>query len=382
MTLEASNGVKPILHEKRRSILRVLLISSITFAVVPPLGGCGKRSPPLPPVESVPQRTELLSGVQRGNQVILSWPAPRRNASSGSLQSIRRIDIYRLAEEVKDPLPITEEDFSARSTLIASIPFENFSDNEGTLSYTDQLTLTEPVRLRYAVRYVNDAGQRAGFSNFLLIEPASSVSRPPALNSPPEVSENAVVLSWMRPDSNVDNTTPVNLLGYNVYRATRAQDEPAERPLNSEPLTGERYADGSFEFGREYVYVVRAVSLGTGGNRVESLNSNAVSVTPVDTFPPSPPEGVTAAATANPPRISIFFAASTKRDVVGYNLFRSTDANLPKAEWTKLNSRLLDRTTFQDESVSPGTRYFYYLTAVDRAGNASQPSEVATEIVP
>ena len=37
---------------------------------------CGKRRPPLPPVERVPQRTELLSGVQRGNQVILSWPAP------------------------------------------------------------------------------------------------------------------------------------------------------------------------------------------------------------------------------------------------------------------------------------------------------------------
>src|SRR6185312_1362455 len=63
------------------------------------LSGCGKRRPPLPPVERVQQRTELLSGIQRGNQVILSWPAPQRNAPDSSVQSIRRIDVYRLAEK-------------------------------------------------------------------------------------------------------------------------------------------------------------------------------------------------------------------------------------------------------------------------------------------
>lgn len=381
MTWSARNGETFLRCAERLKTLRLLTFVLILCAF-PLLYGCGKRRPPLPPVENVPQRTELLSGVQRGNQVILSWPAPHRNAPSGSVQSIRRIDVYRLAEDVKDPLPITEEDFSSRSTLIASIPLEDLSDTEGTLSYVDVLSLTEPVRLRYAVRYVNDAGQRAGFSNFLLIEPASSVSRPPALNSKPEVTENGIVLTWERPEANVDNSTPLNLLGYNIYRAARAQDEPAQRPLNAAPVTTERFIDQGFEFGREYLYVVRAVSLGTGGNPVESLNSNTVSVKPLDTFAPSPPLGVTAAATAAPPRISIFFAASPQRDVAGYNLYRSTDASLPKSEWTKLNNRLLDRTTFQDDGVRPGTRYFYYLTAVDRAGNVSQPSEVASEIVP
>src|ERR1700749_3920994 len=71
---------------------------------------CGKRRPPLPPVERVPQRTALLSGVQRGNRVRLSWPAPRRNASDESVQSIRRVDVYRLAEGVDDPLPLTEKE--------------------------------------------------------------------------------------------------------------------------------------------------------------------------------------------------------------------------------------------------------------------------------
>src|SRR5687768_9087259 len=260
------------------------------------LPACGKRRPPQPPVENVPQRTELLSGVQRGNQVILSWPAPRRNASDESVQSIRRVDVYRLAEAVADPLPLTEEEFSARATLIGSVTEELIARASDTLAYTDELSLSEPVRLRYAVRYVNAAGQRASFSNFLLIEPAASVSQPPVVAPSPEVSQDAVVIRWETPQANVDNTRPANLLGYNVYRSARSQNEPADAPLNSRPVTANSFADQTFAFGEEYVYVVRAVSLGTGGEPVESLNSNPVSVRPVDTFPPAPPKGLTVAA--------------------------------------------------------------------------------------
>ncbi|HJQ33228.1 MAG TPA: hypothetical protein VJ866_13660 [Pyrinomonadaceae bacterium] len=336
----------------------------------------------MPPVESVPQRTELLSGVQRGNQVILSWPAPRRNAPDVSVQSIRRVDVYRLAEAVNDPLPLTEEEFSARATLIGSVTQEELERPGETLSYTDELTLSEPVRLRYAVRYVNAAGQRASFSNFLLIEPAASVSRPPAVNPSPEIKENAIVLRWTAPEANVDDTRPANLLGYNVYRSAASQNQPAQTPLNSRPVEATSFADQSFSFGEEYVYVVRAVSLGTGGEPVESLNSNAVTAKPVDIFAPAAPTGLTAAASGTPLRMSIFFAANQERDVAGYNLYRSTDPTLPKKEWTKLNQRLLDRTTFQDEALKSGQKYYYYVTAVDAAGNESAPSEVFSETAP
>jgi len=179
---------KAKVKEERRMALkvlrarRVLTFAFCLFTFAFSLSACGKRRPPLPPVERVPQRTELLSGVQRGNQVILSWPAPRRNAPEESVQSIRRIDVYRLAEGIRDPLPLTEEEFNARSTLIGSVGAQEIDRAAETLSYTDELSLTEPVRLRYAVRYVNAAGQRAAFSNFLLIEPAASVSQPPSMN--------------------------------------------------------------------------------------------------------------------------------------------------------------------------------------------------------
>ncbi len=362
---------------QRNYLALALLVIALPF-----VGNCGKRRPPLPPVERVQQRTELLSGAQRGNQVILNWPAPRRNASDQSVQSIRRIDIYRLAERPRAPLALTEEEFATRSTLIGSVTYDQIRDAGDVLAYTDTLELAgEPTRLRYAIRYVNAAGQRAAFSNFLLIEPAAKVAQAPTIVATGnEVSEPAITITWQPPAANIDGSTPVNLLGYNVYRMEEAQDQISDAPINSGLVSGTQYSDKNFKFGETYRYVVRAVSLGTGGNPVESLNSNSITVAPRDIFAPSAPSSITIAAA--PGRLSLFFPANPEPDVAGYNIYRSTDANLPKDQWTKLNSELLTRTTFQDERVESGRRYFYYLTAVDQAGNVSAPSEVVSETVP
>ena len=359
-----------------RLLATAMLLTAVLLSI-----NCGKRRPPLPPVERVQQRTDLLSGVQRGNQVILSWPAPRRNASDTSVQSIRRIDVYRLAEKPRAPLALTAEDFATRSTLVGSVTYDEIKKATEFLTYTDTLELAgEPTRLRYAIRYVNAAGQRAGFSNFLLLEPAARIALPPTIVATgKEVSEDTVTISWQPPTANIDGSTPVNLLGYNVYRMSDIGDELVE-PINDSLVSGTQYQDRNFKPGETYHYVVRSVSLGTEGAQVESLNSNSISVSPRDIFPPSAPASITVAAA--PGRLSIFFPANPEGDIAGYNIYRSTDPDLSKNKWDKLNADLLTRTTFQDEKVESGKRYYYYLTAVDQAGNVSPASEVVSETVP
>ena len=346
--------------------------------------GCGKRRAPQPPVERVQQRTELLSGAQQGNEVILSWPAPRRNAPDSSVQSIRRIDVYRLAEKPGAPLALTEDEFSARATLVGSVTFEQIQTAADTLTYRDALELAgQPTRLRYAIRYVNASGQRAAFSNFLMIEPAVRIAQAPTLSTDVKVLEDSITLSWQAPAANIDNSTPVNLLGYNLYRTDEAQTDPGSQPLNSTLISGTQYADKNFQFGNNYRYIVRAVSLGTGGAQVESLNSNPVPVSPRDTFPPAQPERPSIAAPEpNSARLAIFFAANKETDIAGYNIYRSTDPDLPKQNWTKLNQSLLTRTTYQDDRVESGKTYHYYIVAVDKAANVSPPSEVGSEKAP
>lgn len=341
------------------------------------LTGCGKRGTPIPPRERVTQIVEI-NGFQRGSQVILSWQMPARNAPLGSTLNISRADIYRLAEPNSAPLQISEEEFANRSTLIAAMPITDADFALKTLTYKDQLQFAgQAARLRYAIRFVNGSGQKAGFSNSLIIEPTSKIaSSPTGLTA--EATPDAVRLKWSAPSSNVDGTVPISLLGYYVYRSNSAT-EPA-KALNKTPVTSTSFDDEFFEFGKDYFYFVRAVSIGTKAEPIESSESNIIKFKPIDTFPPSAPSAITVAA--SPTTISIFFAVNPEKDIAGYNIYRSTDPVIDKAKWELLTTKLLRTNTFQDTKVESGKKYYYFLTATDLAGNTSERSDIVSETVP
>ena len=360
------------------SIKRSYGKAAIVFLALSLLSGlsCGKRKPPLPPTERVVQRAEL-TGFQRGSQVILSWKMPARNAAKGNTINISRIDVYRLAEPATADRSLSEEEFANRSTLIATVPVTGADFGLTSLNYRDNLEFAgQAARLRYAVRFVNDAGQKASFSNFFLIEPAARVaSAPTSLLA--TVSQDAVALRWSAPTKNADGSDPVNVLGYNIYRSS--SENEAAKLLNSSPVTSEAYSDPTFSFGIPQFYFVRAVSSGPEGEPVESQESNIVKVEAKDTFAPAPPSAITLAASLN--TVSIFFASNTESDVAGYLIYRSEDPNLAKSEWTKITPALITTNTFQDATVETGHTYYYYLTATDKTGNVSEPSEVVSETV-
>src|SRR5687768_11434793 len=232
---------------------------------------CGKRKPPLPPIERVIQRVEV-SGFQRGSQVILSWKMPEKNAASTSSLHIDRADIYRLTEPLSAPQALSEEEFASRSTLVATLAIRESDFGLKTLTYTDTLQFAgQPARLRYAIRLVNASGQKAAFSNFLLLEPAARVAGAPTSLSA-SVTQEAIQLSWSAPTANVDGSAPVSLLGYNIYRS--ASEKIPGKLLNPAPITDTNFRDEFFEFDKPLFYFVRAVSVGAGGEPVESSESN------------------------------------------------------------------------------------------------------------
>jgi predicted phage tail protein len=150
--------------------------------------------------------------------------------------------------------------------------------------------------------------------------------------------------------------------------------------LNKTPISDAKFEDEFFEFDKTLFYFVRAVSVGTGGEPIESSESNILQILPKDTFAPSAPAAITLAAT--PTTISIFFATNPEKDVTGYRIYRSEDANLDKSKWELLTTEILTTNTYQDSRVQSGKTYYYYLTAIDKAGNISEPSEVVSETVP
>lgn len=347
------------------------------LALVVLISACGKRGVPTPPKERVLQRVEI-SGYQRGNQIVLSWKMPARNASTGSVLNISRADIYRLAEPVTSPLQLSEEEFANRSTLIAAMPISVADFGNKTIFYKDSLAFAgQAARLRYAIRFVNAEGQKAAFSNSLLIEPTSKVASGPS-SLLAEASQDATRLKWDAPKTNIDGSTPVSTFGYNIYRST-SEKEPGKM-LNKTPVTATGFDDEFFEFGKDYYYFVRAVSVGVQAEPVESHESNVIKFKAIDTFAPSAPSAITLAAAPN--TISIFFAVNPEKDIAGYKIYRSTHRDVDKLRWQLLTPEFLKTNTFQDNKVESGKTYYYYITATDKAGNVSPLSDVVSETVP
>ncbi|MEZ5306986.1 MAG: hypothetical protein R2684_07565 [Pyrinomonadaceae bacterium] len=337
------------------------------------LSGCGKRKPPQPPLERVPQRLEI-DGRQIGDRIDVTWKMPARNAPDGDTLKITRIDVYRLSEPLDDSLSLTEAEFASRSTMISSIQVGEDDFGLKQMTFSDKLNLIgQSVRLRYALRTVNESGQKAVFSNFFLVEPVANVAQSPR-DPQATVSQESIQLTWTPPTKNLDGTEPANILGYQLFRA---EEGKPFRSLLKSPSRDTVFEDRDFEFGKRYRYFLRTVSLGRNAESIDSFNSETIEVVPKDTFPPASPEALTIASAPNV--ISVFFAFNLEPDIANYKIYRSTDRTAPVGDWDLIATIAADTNSFQDKSVKADTLYFYYVVAIDKFGNVSEPSEIVGE---
>jgi fibronectin type 3 domain-containing protein len=183
--------------------------------------------------------------------------------------------------------------------------------------------------------------------------------------------------------------------GYRIYRteSNSSADSSSAQPLprkkadaSDTPLASSEtnnYNDTTFSFDRTYVYIVRSVIQAEGGE-LESSESQPVTVTPRDTFPPAAPQGLVIAllpgATPGALVADLSWSISLETDLAGYRVYKSEQES---TRGQVLNPELLPTPAIRDTSVEPGHRYWYTVTAVDRAGNESAPSAaVQVDVAP
>lgn len=361
--------------DKEKSIFLRLLVSLSPFLLVF-FAACGKIGDPQAPFERAPHRVEDLSVEQRGAHLILNFKF-RREART----KLQRIDVYRMIEPLDAPPGLPIETFSERASMIYSILADDVPLGSSPVVYKDALNLKSDLhsrRYRYAVRVFNASGQGADFSNYAMIEPLLNLALPPGGLTAKQV-EKQVDITWNPPADNMDETSPANVAGYNVYR----RQGGAYNKINAEPLRDPHFIDRDFQFGADYQYVVRSLSFKPGSasasETIESDDSKPLSHTPKDTFPPAPPTPITIASINS--IVSLFWPLSAEPDVIGYNIYRAEDENAPPEKWVKINTELHKTASFRDDHAQVGKKYFYQITAVDASGNESARSEAVSETV-
>ena len=108
----------------------------------------------------------------------------------------------------------------------------------------------------------------------------------------------------------------------------------------------------------------------------ESPLSDPVKVSPVDTFPPPCPKGVSAVAL--PGVVELFWervGARAQPDFGGYHVYRTMEGSAGRERLTETPIR---EERYSDRSALPGVRYRYEATAVDTAEPPNESGPCST----
>ncbi len=341
--------------------------------------GCGTPQDPQPPRPTVPAAITDLTAHQQGNRVVLTFTLPVKSTEGDALPEPPQIELYRGiagAGEASPPPP---------PTLHLSIPTALVDSYlaAGRVRFEDPVKPEEAAghggeRWVYAVRTRVSGRRNSEPSNVVALRVLPAPPAPRDVQA--SVTETALELRW--------EPAP-GALSYRIYRwelvSDRSADPPRPQPTAA-TLVGvsavAAYRDVQFTWGAEYTYTVRSVGQ-AGADTVESDASTAVTVTPRDTFRPAPPADVIVLQVPATPEaaasLELSWAIGRESDLAGYHVYRSEQESTPGERITR---DLLLTPAFRDMSVAPGRRYFYRVTATDRAGNESDPSAAVSESVP
>ncbi|RCK78039.1 MAG: Large exoproteins involved in heme utilization or adhesion [Candidatus Ozemobacter sibiricus] len=99
--------------------------------------------------------------------------------------------------------------------------------------------------------------------------------------------------------------------------------------------------------------------------------------------PPAPVANFAIAPPTEMERVVLTWTSNTEPDLVGYNLYRSESRNGPFA---RVNADPIPSgattTTWRDDGLKIGVKYYYYVRAVDQAGNESPQSTTLAVVTP
>jgi len=369
------------------SFLCSLKSAGMIFFAVPVIvfAGCGAPGEPTPPSPPVPVAIADLAAQQAGDGVQLSFTLPATNLSGDRLSATPAVEILR-GDLRPDGLP-DPKSFRVVYTIPGALVDNYRSENH--IRFTDPIAPEETkahpgATFTYLVRTRLSQKRASADSNIVSLRVFPVPERIASLEA--RVTESAIELSWHAPARTSAGDPLPAVTGYRLYRSeigsSAVSSTTPSVPLGkldtqATPLAFTEtpsYRDSTFAFDRTYAYIVRSV-IQVEGNARESSDSEPVIVTPHDTFPPAAPQGVVAAVLPGPSPgavlIDLSWSINLETDLAGYRVYRSEEQG---TSGQLLTPDLLPTPAVRDTSVAPGHRYWYTVTAVDRAGNESAAS--------
>jgi len=298
------------------------------------LAGCAYVGEPKPPALDIPARVTDLRAAEYGDKIIVEFTIGPLTTEGLALTGLRAVELRAAAGASPQILPL-----SAKGPGAVNYEFPA-RDWVGR-----QVTLT--------VRATGPKGKTSEWSNPVALAVGVPLATPANLEA--LAVPQGVRLTWL----GSFGAEPAGR--YRIFRG--AGEAMPERLAESDKP---EYVDAAVDFGAPYRYYVQALV----GELRQSEISAIAGVTPLDTFPPAVPAGLTAVAGVN--SIELAWDRNTEDDFAGYQVYRSIGGDAPQRI-----AGPIDAPTFSDRTVEVGKKYSYTVTATDRNGNESARSMVA-----
>ena len=371
----------------------VLIAAAIMTAVI----GCATPGEPTPRHPVVPQTVQNLTARQQGDAVVLDFALPVTSTEREPLPATPTIEIYRAVFAPSSTIASGAPAQTAPPRLVDTIPGDSVEtyQTDGSIEFADPLAADEIAAnagrdFVYTVRTRVSKARASADSNWATVQ----VYPPPVpiADLRARSTEHAIVLDWTAPQQTTTGSQLSNL-GYRVYRADLGTSTAAAVPESGESqmqpalmflanTQATQFQDTGFEFNHTYEYRVRSFAQ-VGSTSVESGDSNLVTISPKDVFPPATPRDLSATVIPGIQEaaayVELTWGISLEPDLAGYVVYRSERED---ALGQRLNPELLPAPAYRDVSVVPGRKYFYCVAAVDRAGNESAPTAAIAVEVP
>lgn len=363
---------------------QILAILYFPFSIFLLTAGCGAPGEPVPPLPTVPAAIKDLTAHQAGDGVQLSFTLPTHSISREKLPSPPAVEILR--GTVRSDGSADAKSFRNVYTIPGALVESYRAD--GHVRFTDPIAPEETKShpggmVAYVVRTRASKKRASADSNVVTLRVFPVAA--PIISVEARVTESGVELTWPVPAGTAAGEPVPTISGYRIYRSEIHPSAPSSSPQDLPQGKAESHAalltssetnsyrDTSAVFDHTYAYMVRSV-MQVEGVELESSDSQPVTVTPHDTFPPAAPQSLVAAllpgSAPGTVLVDLSWSINLETDLAGYRVYRS------EQEGTRgqlLTPELLPTPADRDTSVQPGHRYWYTVTAVDRAGNESAP---------
>jgi len=339
-----------------------LVTAGALVLVVAVTGACGRKTEPLTPDSPRPEAVNNIKIAVRDVVAYLSWPVPVKNVEGKPMApaDIKGFRIYRAEQTRERKRPLYRQ--VAEIALADPAPAQV---QNGIVQWSDTSLLYGKVYV-YRIRAYSAKGGASGYSDEVRAAPLLSLAAPKNLKA--VSGDGSVMITWEPATTRSDGSVHQGFVGYLVYRGTET-GKYDELPLTREPVAGSPHQDVTAINGKQYFYRVRAVDSPVRPWQ-ESPDSAEVSATPRDMTPPVPPTGITVVPGIG--RVFLTWNENKEQDLAGYHVYRSRKSG---GERERLTDKLVNRTTFSDETVKQGATYYYTITAVDKSGNESERSK-------